>query len=92
MIDALLVSHVLLWILTLLLAASVLALARQVGVLHERVAPVGALSPAAGPRVSGISEVMELGAVDAAPNELAGSRVHGHRAIRQRSVHPFLDG
>jgi methylamine dehydrogenase accessory protein MauD len=51
MIDALLVSHVLLWIVTLLLAASVLALARQVGVLHERVAPAGALSPAAGPRV-----------------------------------------
>ena len=68
MIDALLVSHVLLWILTLLLAASVLALARQVGVLHERVAPVGALSPAAGPRV-----------VEAAPEmivaDVAGGRV-----------------
>ncbi len=68
MIDALLVSHVLLWILTLLLAASVLALARQVGVLHERVAPVGALSPAAGPRVG-----------EAAPElvvtDVAGARV-----------------
>jgi methylamine dehydrogenase accessory protein MauD len=68
MIDALLVSHVLLWILTLLLAASVLALARQVGVLHERVAPVGALSPAAGPRVGEAAPEMVV-------TDVAGARV-----------------
>ena len=38
------VSIVLLWILVLILAALVFALARQVGVLHERVAPAGALA------------------------------------------------
>jgi methylamine dehydrogenase accessory protein MauD len=68
MIDALLVSLVLLWILTLLLAASVLALARQVGVLHERVAPVGALSPAAGPRVGEAAPEMVV-------TDVAGARV-----------------
>ena len=68
MIDALLVSHVLLWILTLLLAASVLALARQVGVLHERVAPVGALSPAAGPRVGEAAPQLVV-------HDVAGGRV-----------------
>lgn len=38
------VSLVLLWILVLILGALVFALARQVGVLHERVAPAGALA------------------------------------------------
>lgn len=45
MIDALLVSNVLLWLLVLGLALTVLALTRQIGLLHERISPVGALSP-----------------------------------------------
>ena len=51
MTDALLVSNVLLWCLVIVLALVVLALARQVGVLHERVAPAGALMPTSGPKV-----------------------------------------
>lgn len=51
MADGLLVSHVLLWCLVLVLALVVLALARQVGVLSERVAPAGALMPTNGPKV-----------------------------------------
>ncbi len=42
--DALLISNLLLWCLVVGLAAAVVALARQVGVLHERIAPAGALS------------------------------------------------
>jgi methylamine dehydrogenase accessory protein MauD len=49
--DGLLVSHVLLWCLVIVLALVVLALARQVGVLSERVAPAGALMPTNGPKV-----------------------------------------
>ena len=41
--SALAISNVVLWVLVIGLAAVVLALARQVGVLHERIAPVGAL-------------------------------------------------
>ena len=44
MIDALLVSNLLLWLLVLGLALTVLALTRQIGLLHERISPVGALS------------------------------------------------
>lgn len=51
MSDALVVSQVVLWVVVVLLAAAVAALARQVGVLYERVAPAGALVPARGPRV-----------------------------------------
>ena len=51
MTEALLVSNALLWCVVVVLALLVLALARQVGVLHERVAPAGALMPTTGPKV-----------------------------------------
>ncbi len=43
MLRALIVSNLVLWLLVLGLAAVILALVRQIGVLHERIAPVGAL-------------------------------------------------
>lgn len=46
----LLVSQVVLWVAVIGLAVTVLALARQVGVLHERIAPVGALALGRGPQ------------------------------------------
>jgi methylamine dehydrogenase accessory protein MauD len=51
MADALLISNLLLWVVVLVLAAVVAALVRQVGVLHERVWPAGALVGSEGPRV-----------------------------------------
>jgi methylamine dehydrogenase accessory protein MauD len=51
MTDALVVSQALLWVLVLVLGGLVLVLARQVGVLHERIAPVGALALSNGPSV-----------------------------------------
>lgn len=44
MIEGLVVSQLLLWIVILALAIAFFALARQVGVLYERIAPAGALS------------------------------------------------
>jgi methylamine dehydrogenase accessory protein MauD len=46
----LIVSQAMLWIVVALLAVVVLALVRQVGVLHERIAPIGALALGAGPQ------------------------------------------
>ena len=43
-VTALVIAVALLWVLSLALGATVFALARQVGILHERVAPAGALS------------------------------------------------
>ena len=51
MTEALLVSQVVLLVLVLLLGAVVFALARQIGVLHERIAPAGALALSKGPAV-----------------------------------------
>ena len=50
MTEALVVSNVVLWILVVALAVVVLALVRQIGILHERVAPAGALLGREGPR------------------------------------------
>lgn len=51
MLEALLISNVILWLLVLGLGLTVAALVRQIGVLHERVAPAGALVGREGPRV-----------------------------------------
>ena len=51
MIQALVVSQVILLALVVVLALVVLALARQVGMLHERITPVGALVNDQGPGV-----------------------------------------
>jgi methylamine dehydrogenase accessory protein MauD len=55
-----LVSYVILWVLVIVLSLLVLALARQVGVLHERVAPAGALMPTNGPKVGEMTEIMSV--------------------------------
>lgn len=64
MTDALLVSNALLWVAVLVLGAVVVALVRQIGVLHERVRPAGALALSAGPTVGAAApqlEVLDLG-------------------------------
>src|SRR6185436_18693190 len=49
--EALLISNVVLWIAVIALSAVVVALVRQIGVLHERVFPVGALVMPGGPKI-----------------------------------------
>ena len=49
--SALIISNLGLWLIVIVLLVVVFALARQIGVLHERVAPVGALMPMNGPRI-----------------------------------------
>src|SRR3989442_283409 len=57
MTQALLVSNVVLWAVVVLLGCVVAALARQIGVLHERVAPAGALMAGKGPPVRELAPV-----------------------------------
>src|ERR1700730_6419702 len=57
------ISLWLLWGVVIILALTVLALARQVGVLHERVAPAGALLNGAGPGVGEHSPRLEVHAL-----------------------------
>jgi methylamine dehydrogenase accessory protein MauD len=53
-IDSLVVSNILLWVLVCVLSLVVAALTRQIGLLHERIAPVGALAVERGPVVGEI--------------------------------------
>ena len=57
--SALAVSNLILWIVVIVLGVTVLALARQVGVLFERIAPAGALMIGAGPGVGDEAPIMD---------------------------------
>lgn len=58
--PALITSNLLLWLAVIGLAAVVVALMRQIGVLHERIAPVGALVGNEQPRVGDPAPILEL--------------------------------
>lgn len=65
--QALLISNIVLWLVVVVLASLVLALVRQVGVLHERVAPVGALALGSGPKVGERAPQLELETISGEP-------------------------
>jgi methylamine dehydrogenase accessory protein MauD len=56
----LVISNVILWIANIGLILTVLALARQVGILYERISPVGALTMDHGPKVGEPAPVFAL--------------------------------
>jgi len=72
-----LVSYALLWLLVVVLSVLVFALARQVGVLHERVAPAGALMPTNGPKVGELTDVMALTDVNGTATTIGGTSAEG---------------
>jgi len=67
--TALLISNIVLWVVVLALLAVVLALTRQLGVLHERIAPVGALMLNRGLAVGEKAPAVEV-------DDLNGGRLH----------------
>jgi methylamine dehydrogenase accessory protein MauD len=64
--TALLVSNALAWVAIIVLGIMVLALARQVGVLHERIAPMGALTMDHGPKIGAHAPIFSLTTLDGA--------------------------
>ena len=76
MLQALLVSAVLSWIVILLLVTALLALARQVGVLHMRVAPAGALTTSAGPAVGSAAAAIPATTIEGTRTTVGG-HLHG---------------
>ena len=67
--TALIVSNLILWVVVVALLLIVFALTRQIGVLHERVAPVGALMPMNGPKIGEQISPMVL-------TTLSGNSIH----------------
>lgn len=85
MSAALTASVVVLWIIVTVLAVVVFALARQVGVLHERVAPAGALLMAGGARIGEAAPELRL-------KDIRGHdvRIGGKRTDRRHTLLFFL--
>lgn len=83
--NAVAVSLVVLWIVVAFLAAVVFALVRQIGVLHQRIAPAGALMIGGGPKVGEIAPVLDV-------EDLSGRplRVGGEHARRRSTMLVFL--
>lgn len=69
-----------LWVVVVALAAIVYALTRQIGVLHERLGPVGALSMGGGLKPGEAVETMHLAAIDGSDFAL-GRFAEAHRAV-----------
>src|SRR5712675_322660 len=67
MLTVLIVSQILSWAVILGLGLALLALARQVGVLHVRLAPAGALLTGKGPVVGEAAPVLDVTTIDGAP-------------------------
>ncbi|MEQ8231880.1 MAG: methylamine dehydrogenase accessory protein MauD [Gammaproteobacteria bacterium] len=64
MTSALAIAVAVLWVIVIALALAVFALARQIGVLYERVAPMGALMLDEGPKVGERAPSFTLTALD----------------------------
>jgi methylamine dehydrogenase accessory protein MauD len=71
--DALTVSVVLLWAAVIALGLMLWALSRQVGVLFERVAPMGALITDSGPAVGQASPRFDLAGIQSEAVQIGGS-------------------
>lgn len=79
--DALVISNILLWVTVLVLAGIVFALMRQIGVLHERVAPAGALMHAGGPQVGEPAPVLTLSDWSGVARTVGGRNADGMRTL-----------
>ncbi|MGH8140807.1 MAG: methylamine dehydrogenase accessory protein MauD [Steroidobacteraceae bacterium] len=75
--TALAVSNIVLWIVVLALLVVVLALTRQVGVLHERISPVGALMLNRGLAVGEQAPAMDVVDLDGNALRLGAPRADG---------------
>ena len=72
--TSLLISTALLWILILGVIVALWALARQVGILYERVAPMGALVTDSGPKLGEPAPRFELPALNGARVAVGGEQ------------------
>ena len=72
--TSLTISNALLWVLMLAVIVALWALARQVGILYERIAPMGALMTDAGPKLGEAAPRFDLPALNGSTVAIGGER------------------
>jgi methylamine dehydrogenase accessory protein MauD len=77
MINTLIISNIILWVLVLVLVAVIFALVRQVGVLYERVQPAGALMAGKGLKTGEETPEFDLETLDGDTVHIGGKRNDG---------------
>ena len=79
--SALAVSNLVLWVLVLALCAVVLALVRQLGVLHERIAPAGALMLNKGLKVGEAAPLVQVADLNGQAHAVGAARGDGRSTL-----------
>jgi methylamine dehydrogenase accessory protein MauD len=79
--SALAISNVVLWIVVICLVFVLLALTRQLGVLHERIAPAGALMLNRGLKVGDAAPVMAVADLQGSTHEVGAARSDGRSTL-----------
>jgi methylamine dehydrogenase accessory protein MauD len=77
----LVVSTALLWLVLAVLAVILLALVRQLGILHERLAPIGTLSVGADLKVGERAPSMDVTDLEGVLRHVAGARADGKTTL-----------
>jgi len=80
-VSALAVSNLVLWVLVLALCAVVLALIRQLGVLHERIAPAGALMLNKGLKVGEAAPLVQVADLNGQAHAVGAARGDGRSTL-----------
>jgi methylamine dehydrogenase accessory protein MauD len=80
-VTALAISNVALWLVVLAMAIVILALTRQLGVLHERIAPAGALMLARGPSVGEHIAPLEVATLEGTRLTIGAPRSDGRSTL-----------
>jgi len=79
--TAFMISQVMLWVLVSALSLVVLALARQIGVLHARIAPAGALLLAQGLKVGEAAPLVDVSDADGRAHTIGAPGVGGRSTL-----------
>jgi methylamine dehydrogenase accessory protein MauD len=79
--NPLLISNIVLWVLVLVLAAVLLAVVRQLGVLHERITPAGALMLNRGLTVGEPAPALEVTDLAGTSRQVGSARTDGRSTL-----------
>ena len=75
------ISYIVLWVLVAVLSLVVFALVRQIGVLHDRIAPTGALMLAKGLTVGEAAPIVAVTDLDGVSRNVGGERADGKNTL-----------